>query len=883
MKNISFLVLVASAVFALASCEKENHFLKEESYREQVQAQFEKRKAEVQHRSRALFSVFEKDGLNVAQREALEFLYAYMPLCDLADYTGEFFLSQVDAAFRARNYFSWGKTVPDDIFRHFVLVYRVNNEYLDTARTAFFEELKERVEHLSMYDAALEVNHWCHEKVAYRGADTRTSAPLALVKTSWGRCGEESTFTTAALRAVGIPARQCYTPRWVHTDDNHAWVEVWVDGQWRYLGACEPEPELDVAWFTAPAKRAMMVHTVVFGLYTGPEEKNMETPLYSKINLLANYAATRKVDVRVVDEDNRPVEGARVKFKVYNYAELYAIAETVTGEDGATSVISGEGDLIIWASKGDRFGYRKSEAQGGLTTVRLSRKAGLAYAEDVFINVPAEQTIKALPAEKVAVNAVRLAYEDSVRNAYMNTFVKEDEARQLAQQHGLNPGEVWKYLHLAQGNWREIERFIIGKKEHPQLFPFLASLAAKDLRDTPADYLNDHLQDAGAFPVKHGTPANLITPCILSPRIGWELIKPWRTYAQQQVSADEQEALRNNVGLLIDYVKNEIKINDEENYYNCRITPQGVYELKIADRLSRNIFFVAACRSFGIPARIESSTGKTQYFENGHWVDVMFEPDHALNAPKAKLTVHNAPGNLTRPGYYTHYTLAYFKDGDFQTLDFENSPQVSRFPYTLDLDECYYRLMTGSRANDGSVFVHTECFELKKNAPARIDVRLPETEGKLFVKGIVDMNTTVTLNDGAKATLKELSQGKGLMLCFLDMGREPSKHILQDLPAVGQALDEWGGGVLLLTSGDNAAPATLISSFKGLPQRTRWGVDARRELLQAVAGALQIDFGDNFPLTLYLSRGGGVLYSSAGYRIGTGEDMLKIIRKESLM
>jgi hypothetical protein len=189
--------------------------------------------------------------------------------------------------------------------------------------------------------------------------------------------------------------------------------------------------------------------------------------------------------------------------------------------------------------------------------------------------------------------------------------------------------------------------------------------------------------------------------------------------------------------------------------------------------------------------------------------------------------------------------------------------------------------MTGSRANDGSVFVHTECFELKKNTPASVTIRLPETEGKLFVKGIVDMNTIVTLNDGAKATLKELSQGKGLMLCFLDMGREPSKHILQDLPAVGQALNEWGGGVLLLTPGDNAAPAALISSFKGLPQHTSWGVDARRELLQAVAGALQIDFGDNFPLTLYLSRNGGVLYSSAGYRIGTGEEILKIIRKEN--
>ncbi|MDR1591679.1 MAG: transglutaminase domain-containing protein, partial [Prevotellaceae bacterium] len=247
-----------------------------------------------------------------------------------------------------------------------------------------------------------------------------------------------------------------------------------------------------------------------------------------------------------------------------------------------------------------------------------------------------------------------------------------------------------------------------------------------------------------------------------------------------------------------------------------------------------------------------------------------------LNLPKAKLTVQNAPGNLTKPGYYSHYTLAYFKDGDFQTLDFEDSPQVARFPYTLDLDEGYYRLMAGSRANDGSVFVHTEYFELKRGAPSRVSVSLPETEGKLFVKGIVDMNSTVTLNDESKATLKELSRGKGLALCFLDLSKEPSKHNLQDLPAVRRDLDEWGGGVLLLTPDDKAA----TSAFTGLPRNTAWGIDNGRTLLHAVTGALQIDFSNNFPLTLYLSRNGGVLYSAAGYRIGVGEALLKIIREE---
>jgi hypothetical protein len=98
---------------------------------------------------------------------------------------------------------------------------------------------------------------------------------------------------------------------------------------------------------------------------------------------------------------------------------------------------------------------------------------------------------------------------------------------------------------------------------------------------------------------------------------------------------------------------------------------------------------------------------------------------------------------------------------------------------------------------------------------------------------------------------------------------------------VQPALDEWGGGVLFLTLDNSAATTSGISAFKGLPQNTSWGVDTGRALLHAATGALQIDFNGEFPLTLYLSRNGGILYSAAGYRIGTGEEILKIIRRES--
>ena len=178
-----------------------------------------------------LFAVLDST-LTDAEREALTFLYAYMPLPDITDNDGAFFLANVDCSLRAREEMPWGKRVPDREWRHFVLPLRVNNEPLDSSRIVFYRELKPRVEKLTMAEAILEVNHWCHEHATYQPSDGRTASPLQTVKSAIGRCGEESTFAVAALRSVGIPARQVYTPRWAHTDDNHAWVEAWADGAW---------------------------------------------------------------------------------------------------------------------------------------------------------------------------------------------------------------------------------------------------------------------------------------------------------------------------------------------------------------------------------------------------------------------------------------------------------------------------------------------------------------------------------------------------------------------------------------------------------------------------------------------------------------------------
>ncbi|MDR3245915.1 MAG: transglutaminase domain-containing protein [Prevotellaceae bacterium] len=872
MKRVySFFVLGLLFWITISCGQGEKSFFSNKDYRKQVKDDFQKRELMInQERAAELFSVFNAPDLTLEEKEALEFLFAYMPLSDLSDYNGDFYLAQVRAAFAARDFFEWGKRIPEEIFRHFVLVYRVNNENLDSARIVFFNELKDRVKDLGMEEAALEVNHWCHEKVTYRATDGRTSSPLDLVKTSWGRCGEESTFTTTALRAVGIPARQCYTPRWAHTDDNHAWVEVWIDGKWRYLGACEPEAKLDAAWFTAPAKRAMMVHTNVFGKYTGVEDKNVDKPMYSTINLLSNYANIREVKVKVTDLEGKSVSGAKVAFKVYNYAEYYPVAESETDLEGKAAIHSGLGDLLAWASKDGVFGYAVSSPKDETVTIVLNKKEGDVFEDNYEIVPPAEQKVEALPSELAAVNGQRLRREDSIRKAYMNTFIGEEAAKTLASELNLDADETWKYLRSAQGNWKDIQTFIEKHKDDKYLFPFLSSVSDKDLRDVKEQILTSHLQAFHKIAPKKDTPEDIITRNLLSPRISREIIRPWRKFFHSEFDDSIAEYIQENVDEIVNYVRQNIETDDEQNYYNCPVTPEGVYRMKITDKRSRNIFFVSLCRSAGIAARLNPATTRPQYYD-GEWKNAEFEDDIKEIYPQAKIEFVNSKENLLSPRYGTHFSLARFQNGDFVTLNLRENAS------TISVDEGYYRLMTGSRANDGSVTINNKYFEIKENQSLSFEIKMPEVVRKLQVLGIIDMNTKIVLTGGVETTLKDLSNGNGVMLCFAEPDKEPTKHILQDLPDQRAELDTWNGGTLFLVPDDKLSSAFDHTAFKNLPKNTVWGVDSNRSLLKEAVSLLKLNFDDNFPLTLFLSNSGGILYYSLGYKIGTGENIVKTI------
>ncbi len=869
MKKI--LTIVAVIAFSFCACKKQNdqHFINDEAYRTQVETDFEARKQLASGRSEELFSVFD-ENLSLEETEALKFLYAYMPYSDLADYDGKFFLDQVKYAFKARDFFSWGKSVPEDIFRHFVLVYRVNNENLDTARMFIFNEIKDRIKDMSMYDAALEVNHWCHEKVCYRASDARTSAPLASIRTGYGRCGEESTFTVTALRAVGIPARQCYTPRWAHTDDNHAWVEVWVDGKWYFLGACEPDVKLDMGWFASPSTRCMMVHSNAFGKYKGDEEINHRGELFSKINMLPNYTDTKKITAYVVDENGKCVENATVQFKLYNYAEYYPIASCKTDKDGNASLTTGLGDLLVWACKDGVYDYAKIDVrQNDNITLTLNRTAGKEYEEDFDIIPPAGKpaTTKVTP-DEVDKNNKRLAIEDSIRNAYLKTFPTDDEIAKITNEN-LTAEQISEIVKKSEGNYKEIISFMDahkGKNENLFLYDFIKSLSDKDLRDCEAVTLNQHIIE---YDDKY--PVEVFKKGILPARIEVEMIRPWRQFLSEKM----KEVLGNapSYSDILEWTKANIQTDNEGNYFNCPISPRGVFELRHADSRSRDIFFVAACRSVNIPAYLDNATRQIFVYENDKWNIVSLEEEKTV-ANTGKLVLKYDGNKDLKPQYWTHYTIAKFENGDFSTFDYEDDPRVAEFPVELELEEGYYMLSTGNRYSDGEVLSHLEFFNIRQDETTVREVKIrPLVQREKAFYGFISEDTQID-TDGKMLNIKDLAKEKPLILCFIDPIREPTKHILKEFGSMRESYEKWNGNILMVIPSEKLTEPFSAEKWN-LPKQTIVATDANGFLEKILADTKQ-QYNDNLPLIHIIDKTGKVFFRSEGYKIGTVGQMYEI-------
>ncbi len=776
----------------------------------------------------------------VTEREAelLNYLKAALPEADRIMLSDDQLLAVVRHAEAVRGEVPWGLQIPEGIYRAFVVFPRVNNEDPVFYHGPLWEQLRPRILGRSLYDAVLEVNYWACEMASYQATDPRTANPLTVITRAFGRCGEESVLLVSALRSAGIPARQVYVPRWAHCDSNHAWVEAWVEGTWRYLGACEPEPVLDSGWFTAAASKAMLVHTRAYGLE--PEGDRIENRIGNAavINRTAGYAETVLFKVHVT-EDGKPKEGLTVRFEIVNGSEFSAINEQTTDADGRVDLLTGRGTLRVHVTDGIRYTAQTAELT---MTDALEIDFGKAEAfvrtvERYAQHPPAETRIKPtdFPEAVAEKHKARLAECNRLRTDREATFSVQDP-----------------YHTYARGNGAQLDAFLADPRYAMEdKKALLDTLREKDFVDFRTETLTDALD--AALPSKDRYPLDVWQKGVLAPRIAIEMLAPVRAWFRAHIQT--QPDARAVWKLLT------------EELADCEMDPptlipdlRAVWTAKKASPLVRDVMFVAVCRAFGLAARLNPATREKEYYE-GTWKALA--PGRQADA---RLVLVNRTGKEL--AFYANFTVARLENGVFHPLMLFGLRVGERTEIPV-LSGCY-RVTTSTRQTDGSVDGYLIPAEVPAGGCAEVELLMAEDR-----TGEIRAERELPALKTESKVLPEA--GSPSIIAQIDPGAEPSEHFLNELLEAGEALEKAGLKVFLLVGDEGqTANAKLRQVLQQIPAAELLLAPDPKDLLAwrriLKAGELRL------PFAVAVDGEGRGLLAFVNYNVGSVRTLMRVLQ-----
>lgn len=799
---------------------------------------------------------------------AIQWIYANSPLSDMANYPFEIFKSCAEHGVFLRENSPFSRDLPEDIFLNYVLHIRVNEEELCDCRKFFYEMLAGRVNGLSMHDAVIETNYWNAENVMYQATDGRTISALGAFYSAYGRCGEESAFGVNVYRSVGIPARQIYTPRWAHCDDNHAWVEVYCDGAWHFLGACEPEEVLNKGWFTNAASRAMLIHSRCFGEIEG-EEIISKVGMASFLNNLKLYAVTKKLKVAVKDEAGKPVAGASVGFAILNYSNLFDAAVMTTDENGQCSLTCGLGSLNIHVKKDGLF-TEKMVYTPDVDTVEmvLAHEAPQYDVWEQFVSVaPKDQIVNGVkPTEEQKETGMKkTAAANAKREERVAGMFDAEKARAVVEKYGYSQ-EIYDLLYESRSNVTPLLSFLeddaFTSKEKEKI---LLTLSKKDRRDVDPEVLKEALTLSKGYELED---EDLFYNYIVCPRVSNEPLRKNRQFILDYFTEEQKAAFKENPKAVWTYIEEHIGFNPDIEYGQIVTRPVGALTVKNANEHSKKILFVAICRALGIVARENPINQLVEYYENGRFV-----PVEILDEGDCTIVFEKESSETWL--YFPDFTVGHLVDGGYQTLDLENEKwDGNRLSITVPGGD--YRVITDNRLPNGNVFANKYHFHVGSGETKTVKL-------EKYQANLADMLDNFSLDEfkvqdeaGNTVLGSQLTKNKAILM-WLEQGKEPTEHILNEMLDQEEDFQEISADIIFMVKGkealENAKLQKVLNTFK----RIRVYYDSFVPNVETLARRMYVD-PDKLPLIILTTKELNAVYACSGYNVGSGDMLVKICR-----
>ncbi|NIA22801.1 MAG: hypothetical protein GWP03_01325 [Proteobacteria bacterium] len=734
---------------------------------------------------------------NAVTKQWADSLVKYMPQIDLVSVTDSFLISDLNAIVKAKKQVPWAYKVPKGIFYRYILPYRVSQEPLNDFRSLYVDTLLNVVKNTKdIRSAILKIDDWVTIHNKYKPTAPWDQSPIVTLKRGYGRCEEMATLLIMSLRTVYIPARFVYTPWWPYTNSNHAWVEVWVNGKWEYIGKLKNPND----WVVAATKRTALVAGTVWGKVTKSAEPILNSyRMFTIFNSTSNYENTKTLSVKVVDKNNIPVTDSKIYIYVYNYSAFRPIASGKSDSSGLYKIEVGKTDLIVTAGKDEKFAWGYVGKKDNTLTLQLSDN-GISDTSFWFYTIP-PVTIRNKGKKYISPDTTYLAQKlymgkvNPMKNDIKISFPQKDDSLFV---------DILKSSH---GNYKTILDFYnkIDNKKKSDLIKVLNSVYKndKDLVSIDSADMQALLKWYEINKKKISLFNDTIaTSYIISPRIYFEDFGTYKyTFSTIFGNLISPAGIDSTVNNVVQFVESTIDtIPDSlKSRFGGLMNPLEVYRGKIGRPIEKYILSVGILRSLAIPSKLNYMNNGIEYYKAGKWIDLVPESHETVNYSHIKIVFHNkADGEIAKLRYYYDFTINKIEKNRIVSLDLDVAD--ARDTITCDLAPGNYLMIVGWRNTFGTAFVRLNNFKVSSDTLLNIESGVPLNQAKT---GNVVMRK-LKLPDNQKfkdirekfLNKRQLYEGKNLIL-ILDMHGESSISTLNRIK-----FKNWQGKILIFTNSD---------------------------------------------------------------------------------
>ena len=342
-------------------------------------------------------------------------------------------------------------------------------------------------------------------------------------------------------------------------------------------------------------------------------------------------------------------------------------------------------------------------------------------------------------------------------------------------------------------------------------------------------------------------PEDVYFRYVACPRIDNEPLRPQRRQLLHALTASQKEHFRRDPQALYAWLTENIHFFPQEEYPQLTTLPAAALASGAGSPLSRDALFAALCRALGVPARLHPADREPQFWQNGQFRSA------ATGLARGSFLILENP-----MAFGTDFGLT--KQEDEQALDL-SSYSWKNGQMTVDLLPGHYTVITDSRLPCGDIHARTVCFSLDIGEKRQISLeKVPVFPEEMTVSCPLP-DFTVRSPDGRELAGRELTRTPAL-LAWLEVGREPTEHLLGELRDRAAALAGMDIVLLVPDLRDRADP--LLAEVCRVLPRCRVLLGGRPN---ALARSVFLEPGC-LPLVLVTDGPLHAVYAAAGYRVG---------------